>query len=349
MIAQTDSPGRVATRFRTRPGIDFSKSFVSFIWRTSGKHQFWLAALSVAVFALTAAPLEIQRRVVNSAIKDGQFPAILLLAELYLAVALSSGLTKMGLNVYRNWVGERAVLALRRDIDRQISIDPAHHKAAEDEGVEMSLIVSEAEPVGLFVGSAASEPMLQGGLLLSILGYMAYLQPLMALMVLGILSPQIVFVPLMQRAITKRAAARIVILRSVSVAIVKHPARFGDAKQRQRFDDAFELNMGIYKLKFSMNFLMNFMRHLGVFGILALGGWLVVNGRTEIGTVVAFLAGLSEINDPWGELVNWFRDMQAANVKYGLIAKAVEELGRGTPQHAAVNGLTSVTAGSSPD
>ena len=311
--------------------IDFSRPFVSYIWRASGYHQVWLAMLSVSVFALTAAPLEIQRRIINGAIKGGQFDAILLLAALYLAVALSAGLTKMLLNIYRNWIGENAVRSLRASIDRQISIDPAHRKATEDAGVEMSLVVSEAEPVGLFAGSAVSEPLLQGGLLISILGYMAYLQPLMALVVLAILSPQFVFVPLMQNAINKRAAARIVILRGVSVAIVKHPARVGGSKQLQRFDQAFELNMGIYKLKFSMNFLMNFMRHLGVFGILSLGGWLVVNGRTEVGTVVAFLAGLSEINDPWGELVNWFRDMRAASVKYYLICDAVQELARPAP------------------
>lgn len=323
----TGAPGTLASR-----QIDFSRSFAAFIWTASGWHQLLLAALSIMVFALTAAPLEIQRRVINGAIKGGQFEPLLLLAALYLAVALSSGLTKMLLNIYRNWVGENAVRALRNSIDRQISIDPAHDKAADDEGVEMSLIVSEAEPVGLFAGSAASEPLLQGGLMLSILGYMAYLQPLMALLVLGILSPQLVFVPLMQNAINKRAAARIVILRGVSVAIVKHPARVGGSKQRQRFDEAFELNMGIYKLKFSMNFLMNFMRHLGVFGILALGGWLVANGRTEVGTVVAFLSGLAEINDPWGELVNWFRDMRAASVKYYLVADAVKELARSGTQ-----------------
>lgn len=313
--------------------VDFSKSLVNFIWCTSRRHQIWLVTLSVAVFALTAAPLEIQRRVINSAIKAGQFPVILQLALLYLAVALAAGLIKMGLNIYRNWVGENAVRLLRRNIDRQVSIDPGHQQAADDVGVEMSLVVSEAEPVGQFVGSAASEPILQGGLLLSILGYMAYLQPLMALMVLGILSPQIIFVPLMQRAINKRAAARIVILRTVSVAIVKHPERVGNSRQRQRFDEAFELNMGIYKLKFSMNFLMNFMRHIGIAGILALGGWQVVNGRTEVGTVVAFLSGLAEINDPWGELVNWFRDMQSARVKYNLIANAVEQLARGDAAH----------------
>ncbi len=317
MLAVGDKADRV---------VDIPRSFPSFVWQTSGRHQIWLAALSAIVFGLTAAPLEIQRRVVNDAFKGGQFPAILLLAGIYLAVALASGLTKLALNVYRNRVGENVVRDLRRSIDQKISIDVTQQKAAEAEGVEMSLVVAESEPVGLFVGSAASEPTLQGGILLSILGYMAFLQPAMALLVLAVLSPQFIFVPLMQRAINKRAAARIVVLRGVSVAIVEHPAVAGDPKQRRRFDSAFELNMGIYKLKFSMNFLMNLMRHLGICGILALGGWLVVNGRTEIGTVVAFISGLAEINDPWGDLVTWFRDMRVASVKYHLIAEAVSDL-----------------------
>jgi ABC-type bacteriocin/lantibiotic exporter with double-glycine peptidase domain len=269
-VAPQDKPERV---------VDIPKSFRSFIWRTSGHHQIWLAALSAIVFGLTTAPLEIQRRVVNDAFKGGQFSAILLLGAIYLAISLASGLTKLVLNVYRNWVGENVV---RDDITKR--------KAAEAEGVEISLVVAESDPVGQFVGSAVAEPMLQGGILLSVLGYMAYLQPLIALVVLAVLSPQFVFVPLMQRAINKRATARIVILRGVSVAIVENPATFGDRKQRQRFDTAFELNMGIYMLKFSMNFLMNFMRQLGIGGILLLGGWLVVNGRTQVGTVVAFIS-----------------------------------------------------------
>ena len=241
----------------------------------------------------------------------------------------------MAVNIYRGWVGETVLRDLRASIDEKIQIDPAQPKAAEAEGVEMSLLVSEAEPVGQFVGSATSEPVLQGGLLLSILGYMVFLQPVMALLVLAILAPQMIFVPLMQRAINRRAAARIMVLRGVSIAIVKDPEASGDPRQRRRFDEAFELNMGIYKLKFSMNFLMNFMHQIGVCGVLALGGWLVVAGRTEVGTIVAFISGLAEINGPWGDLVNWFRDMQVSRVKYGLISQAA---GQPVTQSSRIDG-----------
>jgi hypothetical protein len=53
------------------------------------------------------------------------------------------------------------------------------------------------------------------------------------------------------------------------------------------------------------------------------GGRLVVHRQTEVGTVVAFLSGLSRISDPWGDLVNWFRDLTVTGTKYGLISSAV--------------------------
>jgi ABC-type multidrug transport system fused ATPase/permease subunit len=328
----------VAAHDRPDCGVDLPRRLPRFIWRTSGRHQIWLAILSAFAFALTTAPLEIQRRVVNDAFKGGQYPAILALVGVYLAVSLALGLTKLGLNVYRNWVGENAVRQLRTSIDQRVRIDTTQSRAAEAEGVEISLVVAESEPVGEFVGSAVAEPTLQGGILLSVLGYMVYLQPAMALVVLAVLSPQFVFVPLMQRAINKRVTARIVILRKVSAAIVQHPNEFGNPRRRQRFDAVFELNMGIYKLKFSLNFLMNFMGQLGICGILGLGGWFVVNGRTEVGTVVAFISGLAEINDPWGDLVTWFRDMRVASAKYRLIVEAVDDLGLLGPRGRAALG-----------
>ncbi|MGC4056879.1 MAG: hypothetical protein QM743_02000, partial [Chitinophagaceae bacterium] len=52
---------------------------------------------------------------------------------------------------------------------------------------------------------------------------------------------------------------------------------------------------------------MNWLNSLGTAVILGIGGYLVIQGRTEIGTVVAFVAGLAKINNPCddiGELVS---------------------------------------------
>lgn len=299
-----------------------------YIWRTTRSHQAALALLSVFVFALSVLPLELQRRIVNDALAKGATESILWLAALYALVALVEGGTKLGLNIYRGWVSEGAVRHLRTVIHGLGAGHLPICAKAEAEGVEISMILSETEPIGGFVGVSVSEPILQGGILASVFGYMVYIEPTMAALSIVVFSPQLVFVPLMQRAINQKALERIQTLREVSGTIIADPgaARGAGSKQNDRIDHVFELNMGIYKLKFSMNFLMNLMHHLGVACALGVGGWLAVNGRTEVGTVVAFVSGLAKVNDPWGDVVNWFREMTVVATKYGLIVGATDWL-----------------------
>ena len=84
----------------------------------------------------------------------------------------------------------------------------------------------------------------------------------------------------------------------------------------KRIDRVLQLNMGIFKLKFSMNFLMNFCSHLQVVAALLIGGWMVHTDQLEVGGVVAFISAVGRLNDPWGDLVNYFRDLSITQVKY---------------------------------
>jgi ABC-type bacteriocin/lantibiotic exporter with double-glycine peptidase domain len=84
--------------------------------------------------------------------------------------------------------------------------------------------------------------------------------------------------------------------------------------------------MGIYKLKFSMNFLMNLCSHLQDVAALLIGGWMVHTDQLEVDGVVAFISGAGRLNDPWGDLVNYFRDFSLTQVKYNLVADRVNQL-----------------------
>jgi ABC-type multidrug transport system fused ATPase/permease subunit len=304
-----------------------------FIWKISGRHQVVLSVLSVAVFLLSAAPLEVQRRIVNEAFKGGVYQPILLLALAYVGLAFAEGLIKLGMNIYRGWLGEKSLRWLRRSVNRLQAGLAADETTDEALGVETSMMLAEAEPIAGFVSISVSEPLLQGGLLVTVFGYMIYLQPLMALLAFAVFSPQIVIVPLMQRAINRRVAKRIATLREVSAAMVGVRGGAGtlDLMQEQRIDRVFAFNMGIFKLKFSMNFVMNLLHHCGTAGVLGIGGWFVVSGQTEVGTVVAFVSGLAKINDPWGDLVNWFRDLSSTSTRYGLISDAMNTLAAHEP------------------
>jgi ABC-type multidrug transport system fused ATPase/permease subunit len=306
--------------------VDLPRTLGRYIARFTGGHQLALAALSVMVFALSAIPLELQRRIVNEAIYEGAFEPILWLALAYAGIALAEGAIKLLLNIYRSSVSERAVRHLRR-----LALGSA--AAPEVEGLELSMVLSEVEPIGGFVGASVSEPVLQGGILAAVFGYMLYLEPWLAAASFLIFLPQLVFVPLMQAAINRRVQRRVLTSRELSEAIVRQGAArsASDPLQLQRIDTVFTLHMGMYKLKFTMNFLMNLSHHLGVVAALGIGSWLVLHAHIEVGTVVAFISGLAKLNDPWGDLVNWFRDMTVNRVKYRLVFQALERMALAAP------------------
>jgi ABC-type multidrug transport system fused ATPase/permease subunit len=305
------------------------QTLLGYILQVSRRHQLALWGLSVVVFLLSAAPLEIQRRIVNDAIRTGSIDAVALLALAYFGLALAEGAVKLCLNVYRAWVSERAVLDLRHAVSALALTAVPGTDRADAEGKEISMMLSEVEPIGGFVGISISEPLLQMGILGSVFGYLMYLEPLMAVLCVMALAPQMLFVPMMQRAINRRAAERIETLRRVGGDIVG-PQAGGMAAidQQARLQHVFTLNMGIFKVKFAMNFLMNLMHHLSVATALGVGAYFVLKGRIDVGTVVAFVSGLGKLTDPWGDLVNWFREMTTIRMRYQLLTDAIQWITR---------------------
>jgi hypothetical protein len=305
-------------------------TIMGYVLHTSGRHQIGLAALAIGVFGLTSVPLEIQRRIVNDAIKNGATMTIVWLAVAYGGVALLEQVFKLALNVYRGWVSEDAVRTLRRTLREAGLHEPAHrdvsreakseasHDDDSETGTHAAMVVSEAEPIGGFVGMALSEPLLQIGILGSVIGYMTSLEWWALVLSAAFLLPQLLFVPPMQGAINRRAAERVKTLRQVGGDIVSTGVPEEEGVQR-----VFELNMGIYKIKFSMNLAMNFMYHAAVAVALGVGGLLAVQHKLEVGTVVAIVSGLGKLNDPWGDLVNWGREFSVDSVKYRLFAHAL--------------------------
>jgi ABC-type bacteriocin/lantibiotic exporter with double-glycine peptidase domain len=310
-----------------------------FVRRVSGWSQFRASCLAVAVFVLTTAPLEMQRRILNAAVLDGNVTQVLVLAVVYAGIVLTEDLVKLLMNIYRGWIGEKAVRILRLAASALVDSMPEQRARAAIQGVEISLILPEPEPIGGFVGVVFSELVLQAGTLLSAFAYMLYMQPVLALMCLAMFSPQFVFVPLMQAAINRRVQSRIKVLRQASVGVLVPDA--GEAefervlKQELRFAEIFSLNLGVVKLRYSMNFLMNITHNFAKIIVLGVGGWYVINGETEVGTVVAFVSALNNVHDPWADLVGWYEDAMVTRTRYQTFVTAMEQFAKG-PKPLAV-------------
>jgi len=227
-----------------------------YVVTVSWPHQIALVSLTVITFLLEVAPLEIQRRVVNNLVRERPFQLVVVLCTAYAGAALVQGATKLGLNVYRSWVGENSKRDLRRHVIAYLRVARAIAPGPEARGVGTAMIVAEVEPIGNFIGGSISEPLLQAGILLSVLAYILHLDRWMAAAALVIFVPQLVFVPLMQHAINRRAGTRIWVLRQLGISTVATRAASADQERsdRKRIDRVMQLNMGILKLKFSMKF-----------------------------------------------------------------------------------------------
>jgi ABC-type bacteriocin/lantibiotic exporter with double-glycine peptidase domain len=316
---------------RASDAAEMPRTIFRYVLESSGLHQLFLLLLTVGVFLLEIVPLEVQRRIVNDLVKHRDYRLVIVLCAVYAGAVLVQGGIKLVLNVYRSWVGERATRNLRRRVRILVSSPSSASTGSEAQGIQASMIVSEVEPIGGFVGASLSEPLLQGGVLISVLAYMIHLDLWMAGAALAFFVPQLVFVPLMQGAMNRRTGARVQIIRQLSVSVVESTS--GD-NARDRADDAridrvFELNMGIFRLKFTMNFLMNLSTQLQIIAALLVGGWLVYEERLEIGGVVAFISGIGRLTDPWGDLVNYFRNVNITQVQFRLMSDAVNRQSQG--------------------
>lgn len=300
-------------------GLTLPPSFLRFVLLSGGWHQAAVCALSVAVFLLNTAPIETQRRIIDTAVHAGSIRAILTLVVLQIAIVLAYGLAKLAMNVYRAWLGECATRDLRFVVTQRLE-RMSEEGSDLTNGTGLAMILSEADDIGAFVGSSLSLPIVEIGFLASIFVYLAVLDLKMMFASLLILAPQFVFVPLMQRAINRGVAQRTRLLRRFGDEILS-PSKAESSTRR--LDEVFTVDVGVFEIKFSLNFLMNLTYSLGSLLVLAIGCVLVVQGQTEIATVVTFLSATSRIVDPWNDVVDWARGFVMTTVKYNLIVQAL--------------------------
>jgi len=301
-----------------------------YIWRETGRDQIRISLISAAAFGLTMVPLELQRRIVNQTLAEGLLDSLILLCALYLVVVLLQGGLKYWMNVSRGRIAEASMRRLRYRIhcDRQRHDDAAAKAGAE--GTAVSMVAAEVEPLGGFVGESVSVPVLQLGTLVTVFAYLLWVQPLMGLVCLAPFAPQSYFVPKLQHLINTRAKKRVERLREVGDHLVEEGQEGDDGDEGRRetverdIDEVYRLRMEIFHWKSLMKVLINLLTHLATLSVLLIGGYLVIRGETEVGTLVAFISGIERVNRPWRELIAFFRQASDVRVKFRLISDALQ-------------------------
>ncbi|WP_298936721.1 ABC transporter transmembrane domain-containing protein [uncultured Ruegeria sp.] len=291
----------------------------SAIWRASAGRQIILILLSIAVAGLAAVPLEFQRDIINHLTSDHiETKRLILLGVGMMAVILLSLSLKWILGYRAGTLGEDMIRLIRqRLLLRAADVDETGESVRK--GTMTTAISAEAEDLGKFAGGAFSDPVVQIGTLVSVIGYISSTQPGLGLIAFSMIVPQILIVLMSQRKVNVFVAERVRILRSATDRLTADDIEAAERDINAQFDEIYETRRRMFIWKLSAKFLLSVINGAGTVGVLMLGGWLVMQGKTDVGTVVAAISGLSRIQGPTAFLITFYRQVSANRIKYELM------------------------------
>ncbi|MFC6687820.1 ABC transporter transmembrane domain-containing protein [Jhaorihella thermophila] len=261
------------------------------IWRVSGKRQIVLILLSIAIAALAAVPLEFQRDIINLLTEGDIQPRELFLLGAGMSLAILLSLSLKWISGYRSGIlGEDVIRLIRNRLVQRAREQGEKNRVPL--GTLTTAISAEAEELGKFAGSAFSEPVVQIGTLVSVIGYIASTQPGLGGIALAMILPQVVLVYLSQKKVNALLAERVRVLRATTDRITAQDPRGISGAVAEDFDRIYETRRRMFLWKLSTKFLLSAINGAGMVAVLMLGGWLVLRGETDVGTVVAATMGL---------------------------------------------------------
>lgn len=288
------------------------------IWRISGRRQLVLIALSVMIAALAAVPLEYQKKIVNG-LTDKTLDTrglVLLAAGMMGFILLSLGL-KWASGFRSGILGEDVIRLIRN----RLYSDNLRKSSGDrvQTGTLATAISAEAEELGKFAGGAISEPVLQIGTLISVIGYIASTQPMLGAIALLMIVPQTAVVLFTQKRVNEFVAERVRVLRRATNRVTQSDLTEAQQGVLDDFDRIYETRRKMFLWKLSSKFVISAINGAGSVGVLLLGGWLVLEGRSDVGTVVAATMGLTRIQGPSAFLIAFYRQVSANRVKFELL------------------------------
>ena len=314
------------------------QSVYRYIFNNSFKQQILVVILTLSLIPLAPVPLELQRRLMDDAIAQNDTDLLLKLALYYLLALLIAAGLKAWMKIQRGLISARIVHSLRASVYHCIytMVPPSKLKKQPDnddqvdEGAVVSMLSSEVEKLGGFSGSSISGPLLQVGTLLSILGYMFWVEPLVASIALILYSPQFFIVPYFQARLNRLSRDKAIKVRELGAFIVDNAE--DDLISKEAPPTFLTLTEQILNIrtrfllgKNLMKAIINLLIALGPFGVIAFGGWLVIQDRIELGVILAFVSGLERLGGPIRQLIAEYSQITEAQMRYRMLLDAFPE------------------------
>ena len=323
------------------------RSLFRYILHHTWRDQVLLLVVTAISFPLIYINLEIPKRIVNGAIGGKDIPQqilgydvtqvgyLMLLSIALLVLITVNGGIKYWLNVYRGIVGERMVRRLRFQLYEAVMRFPLPQFRKQSAGEMIPMITAETDPIGGFIGESIASPAFQGGILITYMAFIFVQEFWLGVAAVALYPFQVWLIPRLQRRINQLSKRRILMTRELSDRIgdviggaseirANDTARYELADASARLGRIYGIRLNIYKRKFFVKFLNNFLAQITPFFFYAAGGYFVIMGDLSLGALVAVLAAYKDIIDPWKELLKWYETKEDVRVKYEQVVSQFE-------------------------
>ncbi|MDF1715931.1 MAG: cyclic nucleotide-binding domain-containing protein [Antarcticimicrobium sp.] len=286
--------------------------------------------------------LELPKRIINDAIGSqteivtfygvdmAQVTFLAVLCTAFLLAVLGHGLLKMRINTMKGVLSERMLRRFRYQLIARILRFPQPYFERVSQGELVSMITAESEPMGGLMGDAISQPVLQAGQMITILGFLFLQSFWFGVAAVSMIPLQGWLIPKLQRQINLLNKKRIQEVRVLAASIGESAAgasalrvnggwRYRMAAVTEQLGRLFDIRFEIYQKKFFMKFLNNFIGQMTPFFFFSIGGYLVLQGAVSLGALVAALAAYKDLSSPWKELLAYYNQTQDMALRWDVI------------------------------
>ncbi len=321
------------------------KTLLRFVWVHSRPDQILIVLASLVSFPLILASLYVPKIIVNDALRGTEFPQtflwlrleqiefLLALCGSLLLLILLNNAVKYYINIQKGLTGERLLRRVRFTVFERVTRMPLSRLRATSPGEVVQVLAAEVEPIGGFSGAVIATPVYQGGQLLVYVGFIIAQDPVLGLAAIILFPVQAYVIPKIQRVVIGLNRSRIRNTREMTSEISEtvqgaeamrlsgarawHLARMSD-----RLYTNFRIRYRIFVLKFAIKFANNVINHITPFFFYGFGGYLVIEGRMDLGALVAILAAYKDIAAPWRELLTYYQSYSDISTRYEAVVES---------------------------
>jgi putative ABC transport system ATP-binding protein len=265
-------------------------------------------------------------------LKLDRFEMLIALSLVFLALVVLNGLFKLYINTYKGRLGERMLRRIRFElVDRVLRFPPSHFKRVKAAEIA-TMIKDEVEPLGGFTGDAFVQPALLGGQAITSLIFIIMQNFWLGMIAAAIVAIQAVIIPRMRKRLLELGRQRQLTARELSGRVGEIVDGIGtihgnDTSNFERADIAarlgliFSIRYDLYQWKFLVKFINNFLAQVTPFLFYSIGGFLALQGRLDIGQLVAVINAYKDLPGPLKELIDWDQSRQDVQVKYNQVVE----------------------------